>query len=111
MNEKRLHALKRHYPEKLPMPVRIDTVVLATEGAKTRLCMRCKGTGARPDEKLCPICMGKGQVVVQEEVNLVAFEVNRCYLTKGNRLIVLCEGDKKAKTEQVIVDPRVEGEN
>ena len=111
MNKKRLHALKRHYPEKLPMPVQIDKVVLATEGARMRLCTRCKGTGARPDEKLCPVCRGKGQVAVQEAVNLVAFEVDRCYLARGSRLIVLCEGNKKAKTEQVMVDPRVEGEN
>lgn len=110
MNEKRLHTLKRHYPERKPIGVRIDKVVLATEGGRTRLCDRCKGAGARPDEKRCPVCMGKGRVVVQEAVNLVAFDVDRCYMTKGNRLMVLCEGHREAKTEQVMVDPRVEGE-
>ena len=110
MDAKRLHALKRHYPEKAPIANRIDKVVLATAGQRMTLCTRCKGKGAREDEKPCPVCKGKGQIPIQESVNLVAFEVDRCYMTKGNRLIVVCEGHKQAKTDQVIVDPRVKGE-
>jgi len=112
MDRQRLDALKARYPEKVtqdPASAKIEKVMLATAGHKTRICTRCGGTGARQGERRCPVCQGKGRKVLQDAVHLVVFDVDpdRTYMTRGGRLVVVCEGDKTAGREEILVDPRV----
>jgi len=106
MSKQHIAKLKKKLPEKEgrdPAKSKIEKVVLAMAGYKYKSCKRCGGKGARVGEKLCSVCEGTGQVPTTEVVNLTWFDVNidRCYMSKGGRLVLVLEDDKAAGYESI----------
>lgn len=115
-------ALKEKWPPKEgrsvdPAATRIDHIVLCTQGHEYKPCGECKGRGVvdkdgkpfpadvavGPDvvTKSCGKCKGSGRVPTHDTLQEVSFGVAESYITRGNRLILICTAEQASKVDRV----------
>jgi len=117
-------ALKKKWPEKEgrsvdPAQTRIDHVGLMTQGHEYQRCPECKGAGAMfiaedgrrpatPEEinegqtvEVCPECKGAGRIAAYDTLQEVWFGVSDAYISRGNRLVLICTAEQASKVDRV----------
>ncbi len=119
MDRETYEKLKERWPEKPgrsvdPSQTRIDKVLLATEGHEYVPCKTCGGKGAVPVEgkrgevEPCGVCKGEGRLPTFDTLQELTFDVERAWIAQGNRLIVVCESDKRGAIDRARIRKHVD---
>ena len=121
MDRETKEALKKKWPPKEgrsvdPAETRIDHIVLCTQGHEYKPCGECKGRGVIDEEGKpflpdvavgpdtmtlpCSKCKGAGRIPTHDTLQEVSFGVAESYITRGNRLILICTREQASKVDR-----------